>query len=100
MVAYKLKVMNDEEDKLHFSPIRQNINDYPREENNCGDDSDIFIPYFRHVCDTVIADSIDLSSNKISESIDSVLSSLHVSGVKYSIYSSKKETPTNIIIHK
>ena len=66
MVACKLKVVHAEEDSLHLSPTRKNINDHPGEENSCGDDSIIFLPYDGHLCHTVIADNIDFSSNKMS----------------------------------
>ena len=45
----------------------------------------MFIPYDENMCDTVIADNIDLISNTISENIDLVLSSLHIGGTKYRI---------------
>ena len=60
----------------------------------------MFLPDEGHMCDTIIAENKDLRRNKISESIDSVLSSLHIGGSKYRIYSSKTETATNITIHK
>ena len=53
-----------------------------------------------HLCDTVIADSIDVISNTIPEIRDPVLSSIHIGGEKYSIYSSKTETSTDITMHK
>ena len=60
----------------------------------------MFLPDEGHMCDTIIAENKDLRRNKISESIDSVLSSLHIGGSKYRIYSSKTETATNISIYK
>ena len=64
MVAYKLKVINSEDDTLNFSPMRQNINDYPREDNNCGDESIIVLQYDGHLCDTIIVDNTDIMINK------------------------------------
>ena len=51
--------------------------------------SNIFLPDEGRLCDTIIADNTDLTSNNHIESIDSVLSSLHFSGAKYRIYSIK-----------
>ena len=39
MVAYKLRVIHDQHDKIKFSSMIQNINAYLREENKCVDDS-------------------------------------------------------------
>ena len=58
MLSFKLKVMRYEYDAINFSLMRHNINAYPREENNCGDDSIMFLTYYRHVCDTFITDKI------------------------------------------
>ena len=38
MVPYNLTMMNSEDYILNLSPIRNNSNDYPRKENNCGDE--------------------------------------------------------------
>ena len=50
--------------------------------------------------DTVISESIYLSSNTIPESRDSVLSSIRIYGKKYRIQSSKTDTATNVNNHK
>ena len=42
MIPYKLKMMHVEDFIQIFSPIRQNIHAYPREETNCCDDSTFF----------------------------------------------------------
>ena len=82
MIDYKLKVTHDEDDTLIFSPTRKNGKAYPREENNLGDDSSMFIPDDGNFCDTIIAKNKDLSSNNILERIDSVLSSVYIDGTK------------------
>ena len=82
MVSYKLNVMYDEYDTLHFYPMRQNINDYPREENKCGDDSIMFLIDYRHVCDTKIDEDTDLISNEIYDIIYYLLPSTHIGGAK------------------
>ena len=48
MAPYKSKVMHVEYDILNFYSIIQNINYYPREENNCGDDSSMFLLNYYH----------------------------------------------------
>ena len=82
MIDYKLKLMNDEDDTLNFSTMRQNYKAYPREENNLGDDSSRFLLDYRNLCDTIIDDITYLSSNNIHEIIDSVLFPLHIVGEK------------------
>ena len=69
MIDYRLKVIHDDDDTLHLFPRIQNSNAYTKEENNCGDDSIMFLPYDGHMGDTVISENTDLSSNKIPESI-------------------------------
>ena len=66
MLAYKLNMMHDEGDTQNLSPVGHNRNTYTRKEKNCGDDSIMFLPFYGHVYDTVIAYNIDLGSNKIS----------------------------------
>ena len=100
MLAYKLKYIHNEDDTLYFYPKRQNINAYPREEDNCGDYFIVFLTYDLNVCDTIIAQNTYLRINKILESTYSILSSLHICGSKYRIYSRKTETATNINIHR
>ena len=90
--------MQVKDDKLNLSPIRQNRNDYPREYNNCGDDSSRFIPDNGHLCDNIIPDNKYLISSKIPGSRDLVLSFLHICGEKYRIYSIKSENVSNITI--
>ena len=85
MVDYRLKLIHDEYDTINFKPIRQKINTYPRQENNCGDDSIMFLPDYGNLCDTVIAENTDLSINKMYESIYLVLSYIHIGGTKYRI---------------
>ena len=82
MIDYKLKLMNDEDDTLNFSTMRQNYKAYPREENNLGDDSSRFFLDYRNFCDTIIDDITYLSSNNIHEIIYSVLFPLHIGGAK------------------
>ena len=57
--------MGVEYDTINFSPIGQNRKAYPREENNCGDESSMFLLYDRHWCDTIVAENTDLISNNI-----------------------------------
>ena len=57
--------MRVEHDTLNLSPMRHIINAYPTGENNCGDDSSLLPPNDGHLCDTIISDNTDLSSNKI-----------------------------------
>ena len=85
MVAYKLKVMHDEDDTLYLLPMRHIRNAYPREENNCGDDSVMFLIDERHMGGTIISKNTDLRSNNVPESRYLVLSYLHISGAKYRI---------------
>ena len=56
--------------------------------------------YEENISDTIIAGNKYLSCNNILESIDSVLSSLHIGGSTYNIYSRKTETATNFTIQK
>ena len=78
ILPYKSKVIHVEDYILNFDPLIQNINYYPREENNCGDDSSMSLLNYYHFWDTIIAGNIYLSSNDILGIIDSALSSLHV----------------------
>ena len=82
MIDYKLKVVHDEDDTLYLSPMRHNDKAYTREENNLGDDSSMFLQDDVNLCDTIIAENIDLSRNEIPESIYSVISSIHIVGRK------------------
>ena len=100
MIDYKLNVFHDEDNKLNLSPMRQNRKDYPRKENYLSDDSIMFLPDYSNLCDTINADKTHLSSNKISESIFSVLSSIHIVSAKCRIKLIKTYTATNITIHK
>ena len=85
VLAYKSIMMQVEDDALNFYPKRQSINYYPEEGNNWGGDSSIVLLDDGHLGDTVIPDSIDLSSNNIPEIRYSVLSYLHIYGEKYRI---------------
>ena len=89
-----------EDDTLTFSPIRQNINSYAKEDKNWGDNSSTVLLDDGNLCDTVIADNTYISSNRIPEIQYLVLSFIPICGDKYSIYSRKTETATNIIILK
>ena len=100
MIYYKLKVMHDEYYKLNFSPTRHNRKAYPKEENNLGDDSSMFLAGYGNLCDTIIAANIYLVRNNILQSIFLILSYLRIGGAKYRIYSQKTETATNITVHK
>ena len=100
MVAYKLKVIHVEDYTINFSPIRQNINGYTMKYNNCGDYSSKFIPDYGNLWDTVIHENTDISSNRIPEIRNSVLSYLHSAGTKHRIYSSKTYTTKNVTIQK
>ena len=62
MAPYKLKVMNVEYDIVNLSPIRQKTNFYPREDNNCGDDSRMVLLGEGHLSDMVIPENTYLSS--------------------------------------
>ena len=72
------KVKHVENGILNFSPIRKNRNDYPRKENNFGDDSSMVLLYDEHVGNTIVAGNTDLSGNLILEIRDLVLSYLHI----------------------
>ena len=100
MVYHLSKAIHVENDILNLSPIRQNRNAFPREGNSCGYDSSMIIIYDEKLCDTIIYGNRDLSGNKIMEIIYSVLSSFHICGAKYRIYSNKKETATTFTINK
>ena len=100
MVPYRLKVMHVEYYIINSSPIIHKWSSYSREDNNFGEDSIMVLLYDEHSCDTIISDNTDIIINNVPEIRDSVLSYLHIGGVKYSIYSSKTETATNITIHK
>ena len=85
---------------LNLSPIRQNINAYPREDNFCSDDYSQFLQDDGHLHETAIPDNKDLGSNSIPKIRDSVLPSPRIAGTKYRVYSDKIDTATNITIHK
>ena len=85
MVVYDLKLIHEEDDTLHLALMKHNTNAYPREENNCSDDSIMFLPDDRHMCDIVISKNTDLSSNKNFEIIYSILYSLNIGCEKYRI---------------
>ena len=68
IIPYKSKVVYVEYQILNVSPIRQNINNYPRKEKNCGDDSNMVILDNGSLCDTTISGNIDSVSNTIPES--------------------------------
>ena len=55
MIDYELKLMHDEDNILSFFAIRQNCKEYPREENNLGDDYSMYLTNDCHMCDTVIS---------------------------------------------
>ena len=74
---------------LNLFLIRKNRNGHPREENNCGDDYILFLTYDSHVCDTAFAEKTYIISNNIPVITYSVLSSTHIRGAKYMIYSIK-----------
>ena len=101
IVPYKLKVVNVEDGILNTPPpITQNRTSYPRWGGGYGDDSNMVPIYEENISDTIIAGNKYLSCNNILESIDSVLSSLHIGGSTYNIYSRKTETATNFTIQK
>ena len=99
MIDYKFKVVHYEYYTLNLYNMIRNIHNYPRGENNLGDDSSMFLTYDWNLCDTIIADNIELISNNITEIMDSFIFYLTIGGTKYRIYSSKIETDTNITIH-
>ena len=55
MIPYKLEVVHVEYDILNLSPSIKKINSYPRKENNCGDESSIFLLDDEHLGDTIIS---------------------------------------------
>ena len=55
MVPYGLKVMHIEDDILNVSPIVQNINSYPSEYNNHGEESSMVLLYDQHLCETFLS---------------------------------------------
>ena len=77
MIPYKPKVMHVEDDIINVSPTINNINSYPRKENNYDDESSMVLLYDKHLGDTIIAGNTDLSGNIIMEIRGLVLSSLH-----------------------
>ena len=77
--------MNVEYNKIHFSPIKKNRNYDPSEDNNCSDDYSMVFLYDGHMCDTIIYDNTDPSSNNNLECRDLVLSYLHIGDKKYRI---------------
>ena len=85
MVPYKPKVMNVEYDILNLSPIIQNINAYPKEDNNCSDELSMVLLYGGKLCDTIVYENTDLIRNNVLESIYLVLSRLHIGDAKYRI---------------
>ena len=99
MVPYKSKLMHVEDDILNFSSIRQNRNYYPREDNNCGEDSSMTVLIDDdHLCEAIIDGTKDIRVHKILESRDSVLSSVQIGDAKCRVYSRKIETYTIITI--
>ena len=70
--------MHDEDDILNFYPTRQKIDDYPRKENNCGDDLNMVLLDDEHLGDTIIAGNTDLRDNRMLKSRYSVLSSVYI----------------------
>ena len=70
-----------------------NINAYSRSENNCGDDSIMFLPDDKHLCDTLISENTDLIRNQIYKRIYSVLSSLHIGGENTGYNQAKQKLP-------
>ena len=89
MVTYKLNVMYVEDNILSLSPIVQNGNSSPREENICVEDSSMVLLYAKNLCDTIISTNTYLRSNNVLEIRDWVLSYIHISSAKYRILSSK-----------
>ena len=100
MLAYTSKVMHVDDDTLNFFSIIWNNHVYPSVENSCGDGSCTVLPEGGCLCDTVVSEDSVFSSINMPTSIDSVLSSLHIGGTKYGIYSSETDTVTSITIHK
>ena len=78
MVPYKLKVMHVEYDTLICFPIIKNRNSYPKEENNCVDESVMVLLYDEHLCENIIAWNTYIRGSGILESRDSVISSLYI----------------------
>ena len=82
MVAYKSRVIHVEYDTLNFCPTIYNRNAYPEEYNNCLYDYSAVLIYEGHLGENIIPEHTYPSSNKIPESRDSVLFSLHIGGAK------------------
>ena len=62
--------------KVFFT--RKNRNEYPREENNCGNESSKVLLYGKHLGDTNITENTYLSKNIILETRNLVLSYLQI----------------------
>ena len=65
MVTYKLNPLKIEYDILNLSHIRQNRDNYPRGDNNCGDELSMFLIDDGHLCDNIITGNKDIRSNNI-----------------------------------
>ena len=64
MIPYKSKVMYAEDDIQNFSPIRHNINAYPRKENRCCDESSMVLLDDEHSGNTITAGNIYTRVNR------------------------------------
>ena len=76
VVPYKSKLIHVEDDIINLSPIKQNINNYLRKKNNCGEESSMALLDDNQLCDTIIVGNTDMSGNNITEIRHLVLSSL------------------------
>ena len=83
--AYKSKVIHVENYILNLSPIRNNVNDYPRVDNKVSDDCNNVLLYYRFWCSTGIPKNVFVRSNSIPPRTDSVIIYIHSGGTKYRI---------------
>ena len=95
-----MKVVHVKYDTWKFFSIRQNINVYPRVDNNCGDYSGTVLPDNGYLCDTSTPENTDFRSNNMSERTYLVLYSLHIGCTKHIIFSIKTDTTKNITTQK
>ena len=65
MVTYRLKVMHVEYDTLNLYPIILNINIYPMEDNNYGEEFSMILLDNEDSGNTIISENTDPSRNNV-----------------------------------
>ena len=98
MVAFKLKFMHVEDEKLYLFPIIHNYNAYNRVHNNFGVSYGTVLPCYSYLYGTGILDKAVFRNQKYSykHRFISYISSHWC----YIIYSGKTDTTKNITIRK